>query len=477
MVPNETKMVDIEEIEKIEEIEETEECGICYTSIHLKSNAPSFLFPCDHATRFHLKCVLRWIFTNNIHDDDFQIDDFIATIANDGICDMVFIDIHAYVTNVLTQTSYDTLKYKLDNVVMDFDISRISADYSPLCPMCRRLLDTSRLLFCLDALDELLKVKMMMAKPLTIQYLRCPNDTLQMMAISHHTYYIRYIDSPSERIQMEMCSNPKSINYLVNVEYMTENVQRFLLKKSPKYIANIQHPSESVLWEFIEQCPDFLLNLCLHKSVDEMTTFEMKKKILEKDGSLIQYFKHASYELQVIAVREDWQALRSIAISLGSYDALSDEIQFEACRAHPEALRWVQKTDLQLRIIQKNPSYLYDGLSDDIKLAGLALCGDAIRHLETKTRKMIRTAMQQNPHSIRFVSTLSANLKKEAVELDPTVIQYFKRSSQILQLTALNKANTVSQMNEIYALINRPCRRAREIRLGNVPIYLNVLQK
>ena len=155
-----------------------------------------------------------------------------------------------------------------------------------------------------------------------IEYIKNPSEAMQLAAVSENGYAIRFIKNPSEAIQLAAVSeNGYAVDYIENP---SEAIQLAAVRDKWSAIRNIKNPSEAVqlvavnnyahVIEYIEN-PSEAVQIA---AVDEDAyvieyiknpTEAAQMAAVKHNGYAIRYIKNPSEAVQLAAVNENWRSI------------------------------------------------------------------------------------------------------------------------------------------------------------------------
>jgi hypothetical protein len=115
----------------------------------------------------------------------------------------------------------------------------------------------------LEKLEDLLycsKLEKIKTDPKYIKYINNPSEEMQLEAVKRDGYSIGYINNPSEEVQLEAVRQQgNSICFITNPSI---EIQKEAIKNSPEYaIFHITDPTEEIKLEAIKTNPHVIINI------------------------------------------------------------------------------------------------------------------------------------------------------------------------------------------------------------------------
>ena len=191
---------------------------------------------------------------------------------------------------------------------------------------------------------------------------------------------IRYIDNPSEAMQMTAVeSNGNAIEY---IETPSEAIQLAAVKTDGYAIRHIENPSEAI-----------------------------QLAAVKNDGLAIGYIENPSEAIQLAAVRDRWSAIRHIKNP-------SEAAQLAAVKIYADAIEDIENpseavqlaavgTDAYVLEYIKNPS-------EAVQMAAVKANGYAIRYTSNPSEAVQLAAVNENWRSIALIKNPSEAVKRAA---------------------------------------------------------------
>lgn len=152
-------------------------------------------------------------------------------------------------------------------------------------------------------------------------------DSVKLRIVQYVPLYIRYINDPSEEIQLEAIkSDYRSFRYIENP---SEKAKIAAVTKNYKYIRYIKDPSKDVQLAAIKQ--NYIAISYIRKPRKEV-----KIAALKEDYYSIAYIRKPSKDIQLEAIEQNWKSIKYI-------DNPCKEVQLAAVRKYWRAIDYIDR--------------------------------------------------------------------------------------------------------------------------------------
>jgi hypothetical protein len=217
-----------------------------------------------------------------------------------------------------------------------------------------------------------------------LQYIKNPNEALQLAAIKENADVIKYIENPSEAVQLAAIKeNADVIKYIENP---SEAVQLAAVEQDTVALQYIKNPSEAVQWAAVKQNGRAIEYI---KNPSE----EMQLVAVKQNGRAIEYIKKPSEAVQLAAVNQKGSAITYIKFP-------SEAVQLAAVKQDGNAIEYIKKPSeaVQLAAVNQKGSAIYYLIkkriepSEAVQLAAVNKYGEAIKWIKNPTPRVLALA-------------------------------------------------------------------------------------
>lgn len=207
--------------------------------------------------------------------------------------------------------------------------------------------------------NEELLVNIIQNAPLMLNQIQNPPEKLLIAAVSGDGDFIKYIDDPSEAVQLAAVQqNGTAIGWIVNKGINPSDAVKYAaVRQSGSAIRSIVNPSEELIMLALKHDGRFIKHI-------NNPSEEIKLAAVKRDGIAIEYIENPSEAVQLAAVQEN-------STAIGFIKNPTEKVQMLAVTESPRIIEYIN-----------NPS-------EAVQMAALKVSLSAIYRIDNPTKNVL----------------------------------------------------------------------------------------
>ena len=261
-----------------------------------------------------------------------------------------------------------------------------------------------------------------------------------------------------------------------NIEYVREDLltERFWLESLNTYrdvlkeVVQYGEETEAIVMESINIDPITI-------GLSELQPREACLRIAETGKpKIFNLIKDLKEEYCIRFVEQDGHLLGEI----NNEEAITEKVCIAAIKENPYSIQWVPNRllteELEMLAVELLPGAIdfVINQTEQICWKALELDINTFRFLRNPTMEMVRHALRENRHGIKFCETIKTERAMEIIEMNPELIFRFEYITEEMYIKAIQEKGTVFERIEDSKVTVKMCEEAIKIKptlLKHVP--------